>query len=90
MGGSSFSQALPLSSVIQEAWLEHLPVKTKAKKFKEYLSLPCIPGNQVSRFIQERAHNFLSLPFIANTLTEALLVPLDFPSQIQFSRLQLS
>ena len=81
LGGSSFSQALPLPSVTWAVWLEHLPVKTEAKK-SEHLSLLHILGNQVSLFLLERAHIFPSLPFIADVPIEAFLVALDVPGQI--------
>ena len=52
------------------------------KKVVEYLSFLHILGNQVSRFLPERAHIFPSLPVITNIPIEAFLVVLDVPGQI--------
>ena len=57
-------------------------MKTKAKKVVEYLSLLHVPGNQVSRFLPERAPICPSLPFITNVPLEAFLVALDVPGQV--------
>jgi len=53
-----------------------------AKKVIEYLSLLHIVGNQVFRFLPERAHTFPRLPFVTDVPIEAFLVALDIPGQI--------
>lgn len=52
-----------------------LPVCTASSM--EYLGLCTAPGNQVSCFLQERAHMFPSIPFAIEALAEAFLVALD-------------
>jgi len=50
----------------------------------EYLGVLHILGNQVSCSLPERAHLLPSLPFIPGVPTQAFLVALDVPGQIEF------
>lgn len=76
------TRSLPFASVVWLVCLDHLSLKIEAKKIIKYLSLLHIPTTQISHFLPELVHIFLSLGFITNTPIEAFLIVRDILARL--------